>query len=302
MKYFKNDVAAFNYNETVLPSVINLCNLIKVYPFILEPFRGMNEKVEAILSSAGFTLYSTVKKTTLFYESTTDCFFKILHPLTLKHKISFLFKDRTRAIYKLSEYLLSKGIKVPQIMAYGLLKSSRVIVHPHPNPPPSRGRELIRSADKYSPSTGGRGLGVGGAELLRSRLFFVMKRLEGKSLYDILLREKKTIPKEMYLKIVDKVAEVHSLGHWLGDAHLSHIFVNDSGVSGFIDIDSIKKNRPFRLKNLAKDLAGLNHPELPVTEDEKMKLLNYYMNRVDIRKREIFLRLLKHYTERRWKE
>jgi len=42
-----------------------------------------------------------------------------------------------------------------------------VIVQPHPNPSPSRGRELIRSADKYSPSTGGRGLGGGGAELLR---------------------------------------------------------------------------------------------------------------------------------------
>jgi hypothetical protein len=41
-----------------------------------------------------------------------------------------------------------------------------VIVHPHPNPPPSGGRELIRSADKYSPSTGGRGVGGGGAELL----------------------------------------------------------------------------------------------------------------------------------------
>ncbi len=54
--------------------------------------------------------------------------------------------------------------------------SENVIVHPHPNPPPSRGRELIRFADKYSPSTGGlwlgangskrRGLGGGGAELL----------------------------------------------------------------------------------------------------------------------------------------
>jgi hypothetical protein len=46
-----------------------------------------------------------------------------------------------------------------------------VIVHPHPNPSPSRGRELIRFADKYSPSSGGRGLGGGGAELLRNILF-----------------------------------------------------------------------------------------------------------------------------------
>ncbi len=44
--------------------------------------------------------------------------------------------------------------------------TSNVIVHPHPNPPPSRGRELIRSADKYFPSPlmgegegGGEGLG-----------------------------------------------------------------------------------------------------------------------------------------------
>ena len=54
--------------------------------------------------------------------------------------------------------------------------STFVIVHPHPNPPHSRERELVRSADKYSPSTGGlwlgangskrRGLGGGGAELL----------------------------------------------------------------------------------------------------------------------------------------
>jgi hydrogenase maturation protein HypF len=50
-----------------------------------------------------------------------------------------------------------------------VLLKKRGIVHPHPNPPPSRGRELIRFADKYSPFTGGRGLGGGGAELLQKR-------------------------------------------------------------------------------------------------------------------------------------
>jgi protein involved in polysaccharide export with SLBB domain len=62
----------------------------------------------------------------------------------------------------------------------GLIKRNikyNVIVQAHPNPPPSRGRELISSADKYSPSTGGlwlgangsrrRRLGGGGAELLQ---------------------------------------------------------------------------------------------------------------------------------------
>lgn len=258
MKYFKNDVASFNYNETVLPSVINLCNLIKEYPFILKPFRGKDEKVEAILSSSGFILYPTVKKTTLFYESTTDCFFKILHSSTIKNKIFFLFKDKARAIFNLSEYLILKGVKVPGIMAYGLFKKGR-------------------------------------------RPFWAAKRIDGKSLYDILIREREILPGEVYLKVVDEVARLHSHGYWFGDAHLSHIFVNDSGVSGFIDIDGIKKNRPFRLKNLAKDLAGLNHPGLPIAEDEKMDLLKYYMKKLEVRDGENFLQLVNHYTERRWK-
>ena len=57
---------------------------------------------------------------------------------------------------------------------------SKVLVHPHPNPPPSRGREsvedslskgrgIIGFAHKYPPSTGGRGLGGGGAELLQNQ-------------------------------------------------------------------------------------------------------------------------------------
>ena len=41
-----------------------------------------------------------------------------------------------------------------------------VIVHPHPNPPPSRRREYVNVINKYPPSPGGGGLGGGGAELL----------------------------------------------------------------------------------------------------------------------------------------
>jgi len=42
-----------------------------------------------------------------------------------------------------------------------------VTVHPHPNLPPSRGRASSNVISKSSPSPGGRGLGGGGAELLR---------------------------------------------------------------------------------------------------------------------------------------
>ena len=259
MKYLDNNIVSIYYTEAVVTSITKFCLLIKDYPFIIKPFRGVNEKARDIFSKEHFLLYSTVKRTTLFYDRMIDCFFKILHPLTLKHKIVFHLKNKAKSIYNLSEYLLSRDMKVPRVIAYGFFKKGKVP-------------------------------------------FFVMKMIEGKSLYDILIRKQNSIPWDMYLEVADEVARFHRLGYWFGDAHLSHIFVNDSGVSGFIDIDTMKNNKPFRLKNLAKDLAGLNHPELPITEEDKIKLINYYMNKLKIKREKDFLKLIKYYSERRWKE
>jgi tRNA A-37 threonylcarbamoyl transferase component Bud32 len=258
MRYFSNDVASFYCDEDVLPSVMNLCALIKQYSFILKPFRGMNEEVRKILSAQGFQLYPTVKRTTLFYENLTNSFFKIIHPLTMKKKVFSLFANRARSLYHLSLDLLDQGIKVPRVTAYGMFKKDK-------------------------------------------KPFFVMKKIEGKSLNDILIKEKGDIPEEVYRKVMEEVARFHTAGYWLGDAHLSHIFIDDTCISGFIDIDSIRRNRPFRLKNLAKDLAGLNHPGLPLTEGQKKELLKIYMDALNIGDREQFVQMVKNYTERRWK-
>ena len=75
-------------------------------------------------------------------------------PVWLPHPVRIMGKAITKIEELLRKHLEQKG------------DTKNVIVHPHPNPPPARGRELIRFADKYSPSTGGRGLGGGGAELL----------------------------------------------------------------------------------------------------------------------------------------
>jgi hypothetical protein len=257
MKYFRNDTGSFYYDETVFPSVINVLNLAKEYPSVLRPFRGKNEKVGEILASAGFMLYPTVKKTGLFYESSTDCFFKILYPLTLKYKIYSFFSNKARSVYLLSLNLLSNRIRVPDITAYGMFRKGRIP-------------------------------------------FFVMKRVDGKSLYDTLVKENGVLSRETYLHIIDEVARFHLLGFWFADAHLSHILMRDRGVSGFIDIDSMRKNRPFRFKNLAKDLAGLNHPKLPLSENGKKELLHFYMDRLNISNREKFLQMIKFYTKRRW--
>jgi len=240
-------------------SIAKMCLMIKAHPSVLQPFRGMNSDISAIFSAKGFQLYPTVKKTTLFYDPATDCFFKILHPLNLKNRVLSCLTDRARAIYKISEQLSSKHIRLQKVVAYGMIKKGRLP-------------------------------------------FFVIKKAEGESLYDIMIRGGKTIAVTDCMKVIDEIAALHSLGFWLGDAHLSHIFMKDSEVSGIIDIDSIRKNIPFRIKNLAKDIAGINHPGVTLTPDEKKLLLDYYLKKAAIKNKKKFLELIDHYTERRWKQ
>jgi hypothetical protein len=258
MKYLENDIASFYYSDPVFASISKICTLIKTHPFLLEPVKELNEKAGDILSREGFLLYPTVKTTTLFYDRMTDCFFKSIHPLTMKNKLVFHITDKASRIYKISECLITNGINVPKIEAYG---------------------KILKTGEP----------------------FFVVRRMEGRSLYDILIRQREAIDIKIYLNIMDEMVRLHKLGFWLGDAHLSHVFVHGSGFSGFIDIDSIRKNKPFSSKKLAKDIAGLNHPELPITKDEKKMLLQHYIKAVKIKNEKRFLKQLKHYTEQRWK-
>lgn len=261
MKYISNDVISCYSDEALVPSVMNLCALIREYPFLLRPFRRMNEEVRDILSTAGFQLYPTVKKTTLFYEQATGNYFKIIHPLTIKHRIFSMFTDKAGYIYRLSLDLRDKGIKVPRITAYGIFKRFK-------------------------------------------KPLFAMKRIDGKSLLDIIRNEKRHMRTDIFFKVMEEVARFHSLGYWFGDAQPAHIFVDDSGVSGFIDMDSIRKNRLFRPKNFAKDLAGIFHPELLrlITEKEKTDMINCYLENINIKKKENFLQLFAYYSARRWKK
>lgn len=258
LKYTENDEACFYAGESVFATISNFCKLIKKNTLVTEPFRGNSDELKTIFLSENFVLYPTVKKTTLFYDTTADCFLKVLHPVTIKNIVLFNLMDKARHIYTYSECLLSKNIKVPKVLAYGKIRKGG-----HP--------------------------------------FFVMEKLKGSSLYDIIIRNGETLTIDIYFSVIAKLAELHTQGYWLGDAHLSHIFVKDAEVSGFIDIDSIRKNLPFRLNHIAKDLAGLNHPKLPLTEDEKEALLKFYMDKAAIKEKGKFLRLLKHYAERRWK-
>ncbi len=133
------------------------------------------------------------------------------------------------------------------------------------------------------------------------RPFIVMKRVEGRSLHHILIRENETLPIEIYQKVMVAVARFHNAGYWFGDSHIDHIFIKDGEVSGFIDIDSIKKKKCQCIKSYAKDMAGLNHYRLPLSEDEKKDLLAYYLKLSGNNDHDEFCRLTKKYSERRWR-
>lgn len=258
MKYYINEMASFHSNENLTGYVEKFIDLVRRNPLILEAIRGKSEDTDRIFGSAGYILYSTVKRTTLFYNEEADCFFKILQPVNFKSRISFAFFNRAKQIYNLSEFLIYRGISVPRIEAFGTFRS----LH---------------------------------------RPFFIMRRIEGKSLYDHLVKEGNTPHTPVCMKVIEKMTKLHKLGFWLGDAHLSHVFVKDDEVKGFIDIDSIRRNRPYKLRNLAKDLAGLNHPELPLSAEEKKSLLSRYMDIMQVTNKKKFHGFVKCYAEQRWK-
>jgi len=130
---------------------------------------------------------------------------------------------------------------------------------------------------------------------------FAMERVEGRSLYDMVIRDKQSFPMERGLKVMDLVARTHQAGYWLGDAHLSHVFVDDTDVTGFIDPEGIRRNLRRGTRNFAKDLAGLDHPLLPLTGSEKRELAEHYLEVMKIPDHTAFLRVVKTYAERRWK-
>ena len=287
MKYKRDATVTYYYNDSteVESCIHDMCRLAEKSPLLLEPFKGSDEKSVSlireqlpldssnsenrklpfscdrvpVLSVGGMVMFPTVEKTTLFYHSKSDCFFKILHPLSLKYKLASYLASRAGSIYELSRNLLAKGIKVPRIYAYGMFTKGR-------------------------------------------KAFYVMERIRGSSLYDLMVTKNETLPEHMYYKVIDTLSSLHKLGYWFGDLRVAHIFIHEGEISGFVDIDGIKLNVPFRMKNIAKDLAGLNQPGLPIAKDEKKALLDYYISQSNITNRQGLLRLVRHYSERRWGE
>jgi hypothetical protein len=248
------------FDEALAPSIARLMDLLGDLGAAQLAPGGSGAAMEAAFSARGFRLYPTWPQTTVFYDSASDCFFKILHrrPRTLRGRAHSLITDRARQIHALSTWLVDRGVPIPRVRAFGTVRESR-------------------------------------------RPLYAIARAHGRSLYDLLVRERGAIPSPLARKVVDAVAGLHGLGYWLGDAHLSHVFVHQGEVSGFIDIDSIRPNRPPSLANLARDLGRLNHPALPLQGGDGDSLLQRYAARTRLHDVKAFERLVEGYSSRRWR-
>ena len=76
MKYYINEMASFHSNENLTGYVEKFIDLVRRNPLILEAIRGKSEDTDRIFGSAGYILYSTVKRTTLFITKKPIVFLK----------------------------------------------------------------------------------------------------------------------------------------------------------------------------------------------------------------------------------
>ncbi len=171
-----------------------------------------------------------------------------------------------------------------------VLLKKRGIVHPHPNSPPSRGRELIRFADKYSPSTGGRGLGGGGAELLQKRQDYLPDAVA---------------PNNQYLGFMLPYTPLHYLLFYYPDTPHTPLCKRDNPpkspfIKGGLEGDFKKRERGFlvdkssfvaNFDSLVMTSGNISEEPLVIDNEEAISKLSEIADAFLIHNRDIFMRV-----------
>ncbi len=133
------------------------------------------------------------------------------------------------------------------------------------------------------------------------RHFYVMASSSGKSFLEILKKEGSSSKAvNLFLKIIDATATLHTEGYALGDANIKHFFFKNDKLESIVDLDNIQKIYFFKLKRFAKDLGYLWRPILPFSEKEMMTFFSYYCKKMKIDNQKEFFNLIKYYRDRRW--
>jgi len=249
-------------SKELVEEVKNILRIHDKYPEALFPLRGMNDNVNKIFNKIGFELIPTVPSTTVLKKLKSDktWFLKIYHPLKLKNKLLEGFYPRAKRTFQKTSRFLQYGLNTSEPLGWCYL------------------RRLNKS-------------------------IFIMDEVKGLSLYDILIR-KKTITdknriKNISEKLLNELCLCHSRGIFFGDLHLGHIYPEGDRLY-FIDLDSVIFKKHLRYDDIAKNLAGLNHPLLPLSKEERLSFLYNYAMAMNM-EMEILLEKIKQLTKKRYK-
>jgi tRNA A-37 threonylcarbamoyl transferase component Bud32 len=285
MQYDENDMARFYYDSgrAVHSCIKRFCEMAADCPLLIMPFKGNDEQTVAALSRQFSAGRAKDRDHTLPFscDRVPAAYADGYYLLPTVRKTSLFYHQESDCFFKILHALTFKN-KIVSMFSDRARHVYELTEH-------------LRNKGFQVPRVHAYGM------FRKNRaVFYIMERIKGNSLYDILVKKKETLPEEMYVKVIHAVAALHSLGYWFGDLRAAHIFVHDREIAGFADIDSIKKNVPFRLKHIAKDLAGLNQPGLPLQKDEKMTLFEQYISKSHTGNKPRLLNLIRHYSERRW--
>jgi len=291
MNYFKNDEGYFYYrnNEAIRSSLDRLYKIATNNPTVLQPLKGNDEKAGSTLNDNNINHNSNSKN------GITNGNFAL--PFRFE-RIPFFIIDG---------FYLLPTVKRTTLLYDRMADCFIKIIHPLSMKAKVVSFFINRARSVYLTSEELRSKGLKISKVLAYGMFtkgrgalIVTERVEGNSLHELLIKEKKTLPDEMYVNVINELAILHNAGYWFGDLRASHIFIREQDISGFVDIDSIRRNKPYRLRNIAKDLAGLNHPAMPLGKDQRKRLFDHYTSKSQISDKDRLLRCIKKYTERRW--
>jgi len=287
MKEYRDEMLTSWYDEEYINTEVfkRLSSLVKEVPRIFAPVRGGSEdaKIMTDRSIVRFNSgggYEHLRSKGIMIEREPILYIKGFYLIPTVEKTTLFYEEETDCFLKIIHPVKARD-KIKGIFCDRAERICRIA-------------NDLREAGLRCPEI------VSCGRLRGMRYFYLMKRVKGVSLNYLCCHRKEEVTLHLMKRVMSMLAGFHMRGLWHGDMRLSHLFVYRDGGLVIIDIDSIRRN-PFLFKRkMAKDLAGINHPDLPLSHMERLELFNHYVMESGLGDVRGFLELIGYYSERRW--
>ncbi len=249
-------------SETYIKEVEQILDAGEKEPELWIPVRGENDRLKSIFQKVGYELIPTVMSTTVLRKVGAEgaWYVKIYHALKWKDRIRERLRPRALRTYLITRRFQSIGLQTPEPLGWCYIKG-------------------------------------------KNKSLIFTKQARGDSLYDIFIRKKTPFEKinqrEVLEMVLNEMLLAHKSGVYFGDLHLGHIYITERDVE-FIDLDSVKFRGRLRPSEMARNLAGLNHPALPLEKELKSLFLKRYTEEMGLEPETIKDQIMM-FTEKRYR-